>query len=174
MAKVPFSKFGLKQNQEVCTVEFNGQTIEVKQYLPVNTRLEMISNVINLSADNNNFANPIKIDIYATIEIIENYTNITFTDKQKEDITKLYDLIVGNDLDKEVFGAIPEDELNSFFTGLDECVNAVYAYNNSVLGIVNAISQDYDNLNLDATVIQEKLSNQENLDLVRQVLAKLG
>ena len=93
MAKLAFTKLGLKTNTNIETFEFNEQTIEVKQYLPVNDKLTLISEVINNSADENNFANPVKVEVYAAIAIIEAYTNITFTDKQKEDITKLYEFI---------------------------------------------------------------------------------
>ena len=94
MAKVSFTKLGLKLNQDINNVEYNGQNIEIKQYLPVNKKLELISNVINLSADDNNFANPLKVDIFTTLEIIFNYADITFTEKQKEDPVKLYDLVI--------------------------------------------------------------------------------
>ena len=47
MAKVAFSKLGVKTNQEVKTITWNDQTIEVKQYLPVNNKLELASRVIN-------------------------------------------------------------------------------------------------------------------------------
>ena len=89
MAKLAFTKLGLKTNTDIETLEFNEQTIEIKQYLPVNDKLTLISEVINNSADENNFANPVKVEVYVTIAIIEAYTNITFTDKQKEDIPKL-------------------------------------------------------------------------------------
>ena len=110
MAKVSFTKLGLKVNQEIKIIEFNEQTIEVKQYLPINTKLEIISNVINASADENNFANPVKISVFTTLEIMYNYTNINFTDKQKEDPTKLYDMIISSGLVAEVVKAIPESE----------------------------------------------------------------
>ena len=86
MAKASLTKLGLKVNQEIKTIEFNGQVIEVKQYLPVNNKLELISNVINMSADGNNFANPLKVEVYFALEVIEAYTNISFKKKQKEDI----------------------------------------------------------------------------------------
>ena len=35
MAKVSFTKLGLKTNQEVKTIEWNEQIIEIKQYLPI-------------------------------------------------------------------------------------------------------------------------------------------
>jgi hypothetical protein len=81
MAKLAFTKLGLSKNQEVKIVEFNGQDIEVKQYLPVNDKFEVIGNIINRSADDNNFANPLKVEIFTALEIISTYTNISFTEK---------------------------------------------------------------------------------------------
>ena len=72
MAKIAFTKLGLKTNQEIKTIQFNGQDIEVKQYLPVNEKLELISHVINSSVgENSNFANPIKADIFTALQIID-------------------------------------------------------------------------------------------------------
>ena len=48
MAKVAFTKLGLKLNKDnVKTITFNDQEIEIKQYLPVNDKLALISRVIN-------------------------------------------------------------------------------------------------------------------------------
>ena len=49
MAKIGFTKLGLKSNNEIQYVEFNEQTIEVKQYLPVEEKLELITKVLELS-----------------------------------------------------------------------------------------------------------------------------
>ena len=174
MAKVAFSKLGLKLNNEIKTVEFNEQTIEVKQYLPVNDKLELISNVINASADDNNFANPVKIAIFTTLEILYNYTNLTFTEKQKEDPAKLFDLVISNGLVKEVVNAMDKAEYDDLLSAIQRSVDAVYNYRNSVFGILDSITADYSNLNLDATNIQKALADPENMDLLKQVLTKLG
>ena len=174
MAKVSFTKLGLKLNQDINNVEYNGQNIEVKQYLPVNKKLELISNVINLSADDNNFANPLKVDIFTTLEIIFNYTDITFTEKQKEDPAKLYDILVSTGLAEKIIDAIPEEEYCEVIYGVKESIDAFYNYRNSIFGILDTISTDYSNLNLDATEIQKKLADPDNLSLVRDVLTKLG
>lgn len=70
MAKVSLTKLGLKINQDVKNIDFNEQTIEVKQYLPVNDKLELISNVINSAHDENNFSNPVKVSVFTTLEIM--------------------------------------------------------------------------------------------------------
>ena len=174
MAKVSLTKLGLKVNQDVRTIEFNEQTIEVKQYLPINDKLELISNVINASHDDNNFSNPVKVSVFTTLEIMYAYTNINFTEKQKEDPTKLYDMLISSGLVCEVINAIPEAEYHEIICGVEDSVNAIYTYRNSVMGILDTISTDYSNLNLDASEIQKKLSDPNNLTLLKDVLTKLG
>lgn len=174
MAKLAFTKLGLKTNTDIETLEFNEQTIEIKQYLPVNDKLTLISEVINNSADENNFANPVKVEVYATIAIIEAYTNITFTDKQKEDITKLYDKVVSSGLYQMIIHSIPVEEINNLFDALRSSIDAIYSYRNSVMGILENISADYSNLDLDASAIQAKLADPENMALLKSILTKLG
>lgn len=174
MAKVSFSKLGLKVNQDIKNIIFNNQNIEVKQYLPVNEKLELISNVINASYDDNNFANPVKISIFTTLEIIYAYTNINFTYKQKEDPTKLYDMLISSGLVAAVVNAIPEAEYHEVLCGVSDSIDAIYTYRNSVMGILEQVSQDYSNLNLDATKIQEKLADPANMAFLKEVTTKLG
>lgn len=174
MAKVAFSKLGLKIDQEVKTFEWNGQVIEVKQYLPVNKKLELISRVINFSGDENSFANPIKIDIFFTIEVLETYTNISFTEKQKEDVCKLYDSIISSGFFAAAKTVIPWTEVEALRMDLTNCIDEIYKYKNSFMGILEATKEDYSNLNLDATEIQGKISDQNNVAFLREVMAKLG
>ena len=174
MAKVSFTKLGLKKNEEVGILHINEQDIEVKQYLPINEKLELISSVINSAADENNFSNPVKENVFLTLEILYHYTNINFTDKQKEDPVKLYDLVVSSGLVNKVTDLIPEEELDEVINGVAQSIKAIYTYKNSVLGILESISQDYSNLNLDATEIQQKLADPDNMALLKQVLTKLG
>lgn len=175
MAKVAFTKLGLKRKDEVKTVNINNNVIEVKQYLPINDKLALISRVINLSHDSsNNFANPVQVEVIGTIEIISAYTNLSFTEKQKEDYAKLYDLLEENGITKDLIGAIPEDEYAFLIDGINDSIEAVYKYQDSILGILEIISQDYSNLDFDATKIQQQLADPDNLSLLKDVLTKLG
>lgn len=174
MAKVSLTKLGLKINQDIKTIKFNEQTIEVKQYLPVNDKLELISNVINASHDENNFSNPVKVSVFTTLEIMYSYTNINFTDKQKEDPTKLYDMLISSGLVAAVINAIPEAEYHEVLRGISDSIDAIYTYRNSVLGILESVSADYSQLNLDAEEIQKKLGDPNNMAFLKEVLTKLG
>lgn len=174
MSKVSFTKLGLAKNQEVKIVNWNEQDIEVKQYLPINEKLTLISNVLNNAHDENNFSNPVKVNLFTALEIMYAYTNINFTDKQKEDPVKLYDLLSGSKLYDKIVENIPVEEYLNVVNGIDETIDAVYTYRNSVMGILDTISNDYSNLNLDASEIQKKLADPENMELLRSVLTKLG
>ena len=172
--KPTFAKMGLKLNTNAVNISIGDQQIEVKQYLPINDKLILISNVINQAADENNFANPIKLDVFAALEIVFAYTNITFTDKQKEDLIKLYDILESNNVFNTVISAIPEAEYKSIVEGIDACAHAIYTYRNSVMGIIDSISGEYGALSLNASEIQEKLADENNLALLRNILTKLG
>ena len=174
MAKVSLTKLGLKVSQEIKTIEFNEQMIEVKQYLPINDKLELISNVVNVSHDENNFANPVKVSVFTTLEIMYAYTNINFTDKQKEDPTKLYDMLISSGLVAAVVNAIPEAEYHEVISGVEDSIEAIYTYRNSVMGIFESITADYGAMDLNATEIYNKLADTNNMSLIKQVLTQLG
>ena len=174
MAKVPFTKLGLKKVEDTKTISICDQEVEVKQYLPINDKINIITNVIENSADDNNFANPVKVEVFANLEIMYAYTNISFTDKQKENPTKLYDLLEENGVIAEVIAAIPENEYALLLGWIDETIEAFYTYRNSVMGIMEQISADYSNLSLDATAIQQKLADPQNLELLKGIMTKLG
>ena len=172
--KPTFAKMGLKLNTNVVNISIGDQQIEVKQYLPINDKLVLISNVINQAADENNFANPIKLDVFAALEIVFSYTNIVFTDKQKEDLIKLYDVLESNNVFNTVISAIPEAEYKSIVEGIDACAQAIYTYRNSALGIMESITQNYDALNLDVEKLQESIGDEKNLAFLKEVLTKMG
>ena len=174
MSRVPFTKLGLKKIEDTKTISICDQDVEVKQYLPINDKINIITNVIENSADDNNFANPVKVEVFANLEIMYAYTNISFTDKQKENPTKLYDLLEENGIIAEVIAAIPENEYALLLGWIDETIEAFYTYRNSVMGIMEQISEDYSNLSLDATEIQQKLADPQNLELLKNVMTKLG
>lgn len=174
MAKVSFAKLGLKVETEVENITFKDQVIEVKKYLPMELKMAMIGDIINQAADENRFYNPMKLDIFRAIEIISNYTNISFTDKQKEDPAKLYDQLITSGLYTAVLGAICADEWHAINNSLEETVKSIYSYQNSIFGILDDMSRDYSNLSLNAAEIQKQLSDPESLSLVKNILTKMG
>lgn len=176
MAKVSFSKLGLSKNTEVKNFEYNGQNIEVKQYLPINDKAIIVATILNYTLNNgeNRFPNPLQIEVFTLLSIIEKYTNISFTEKQKEDPAKLYDLITNSKLWDKIFEYFNIDEYNTILKYIHDSIEAYYNYHNSIFGILESIGKDYNALNLDATEIQKKLADSENVAFLKEVLEKLG
>jgi hypothetical protein len=174
MAKIPFSKLNVKIDNEVSILHWEGYEIEVKKYLSMNDKAEMISKVINLSADDIGYYNPLKIKMFLTLETIYNYTNISFTSKQKEDFLKLYDMVLSSGLFGKVIELIPEDEWKDLQNTVWHTISNIYDYRTSILGILDTVKSDYSNMELNAESIKENLSNPENLGFLRDVLGQLG
>ena len=174
MAKVAFSKLGLKKIEEVEVIEWNEQKIEVKQYLPIEDKLDMIANIINQSADYNGYYNPARIYIFTILEMIDYYTNISLTEKQKADVFKTFDLFVNSGLSAAIFDKINPYEYNQIKSWVHELINSIYVYKNSVVGIMDTIKEDFNLMDLDTEKLVERLGNKENIEFINELLNKMG
>lgn len=174
MSKINFTKLGLKKTDEIKTFTFNDNEIEVKQYLPVNEKIELLENVVPMVIDDNNFLNQLKLDVYVSLYILYYYTNITFTEKQKEDAAKLYDLCEQSGLINAVIENIPELEYTTIIETVQDIAESYLAYKNSAYGIMDALTSEFSSLREDTDEIASNLSNPENLTLLKEVVTKLG
>ena len=177
MAKISYTKLGINKEElnKVQTVEYNGQTIEVKQYLPVIEKSELITRVLNNSVDENNgYYNLLQMDMYLALAIVYDYSNISFTEKQKEDPMKLYDMLNVSRVLHLILGLVPEGEFYYLNKTVHEMANNIVAYRNSAMGIMERITTDYSNLDLDASAIQKELADPNNMTLLKDILTKLG
>ena len=174
MAKIPFSKLSLSKNTSVKEVEWKDQKIEIKQYLPVAEKLDLISRIINYSADDHVFYNPCKVQIFETIEIILAYTNINITEKQQEDILKLYDLFISSGFADKIKEIIPDEELNYIDDSIWATIKEIYRYRDSFMGVMEQTQASYKDLDQEVSDIENKMSNPDNLTLLKDVVTKLN
>ena len=174
MAKISFTKLGLKKNEEIKSIKINEQTIEVKQFLPFQDKINMYAEILNNCQDDNNFLNEAKFNLWLDLEIIFNYTNISFTENQKINYVKTYDLLKGNGVIAAVTAAMSETELSDIKYEAYSIAKNVYDYRNSAYGILDAMKTDYTDLDFDAQKIQNEIADPENLKLLKETLSKLG
>lgn len=179
MAKVPFSKLQAKVDGGATKnfyYNLAGEEVyyEVKHYLPFEEKLELVSRIINQSTDDNGFYNPMRVKLYMVLEITFAYTNLSFTDKMKEDPFKLYDILVSTGIFTDIIDVIREKDWSEIQENVWSTIKNIYDYKNSVMGILESVKEDYSALDLDATNIQQKLADPENMELLKNVLAKLG
>ena len=136
MAKVTFASLKLKVRDDIREIDLGDKKIEVKQYLPAEDKYDLIMITLQESKEEGVY-NHFKMDMFFHLNIIFMYTNLQFTDKQKEDLIKLYDILESNGIINAVVAAIPEDEYNYLFDTMETVAKARSKYDNSFAGILN-------------------------------------
>ena len=174
MAKVSYSKLKLQSILPVKELKWEDQKIEVKQYISIQDKLKMVTEILGLSADDNKFYNVGKIKVFKVLKIIDYYTNISITEKQKEHPVKLYDEVIASNFFNKIYSLIPEEETEELNYILYDTVEQIYKYQNSAYGIMDSLSTDYNNLDLDIQKLTQKLENKEGVEFLNEVLTKMG
>ncbi len=174
MAKLAFSKLGLKVNDTVNPLMFGENNIEVKMYLPLEDKITLVQTILNNTVDDNGYYNPIQLEVNKVIEVTAAYTNLSFTEKQRENIYKLYDQLVSSGFWGALSASIPRSEMSYINGKIETLIDNIYKYRNSAAGVLENLNVDYEKLGAEAADIENQLSNKENLKLVRDVLTKMG
>lgn len=176
MAKVAFSKLGVKENKDVNTIVFNDIEIEVKKYLSIEDKLNMISAAINNAMDENGDINSVVLEAHFNLQVVFYYTNLTFTEKQKENLVKLYDLLKSSGLMDAVIDAIGFDgeEYYNSYCGCKNTVNEIMTRKQSARGIMEDIVANYGNMSFDTAEMQKNIADPNNLTLLKNIMDKLG
>lgn len=166
-----FKDLNLQATTETTTLE-NG--VVVKHYLPIVDKVDLASKVVNQASDDNGFCNPLRVILYLTLETVFHYTDVEFDEEDTANEFELYDTLVGSGFFGEVLEAIPTEEWNSVCDNIWEVIENIYKFNNSFVGALNAMTQDYNNLELDINSLQDNMRDPQNLALLKDVLSKLG
>ena len=141
MAKISFTNMKLKLDNEKKICDFKGNNIEVLQYLPFEDKYSLVMITLQ-NAWENGYYNPIKLDMYFYLYLVYMYTNINFTDKQREDETKLYDVIKESGLLQAILKEIPENEYKELLNWMEETKEESTKAKNSIVPSLNQLIQD--------------------------------
>ena len=138
MAKVTFASLKLKRNNEVNIFTLEDKEIEVKKYLPFQDKYNMIMSALEKSLVDEIY-NDIKLGMYLELYIVYNYTNITFTEKQKENEENLYDILASNGVIEQVMKTMEADELNFIYDAVENIKEDYMDYKLSITGMVDKV-----------------------------------
>ncbi len=139
MTKVTYSSLKLKTKEEIKKIE--DTDIEIIQYLPIQDKIDLIDITLQ-KAKEERLYNPIKVDMFFHLNLIYLYTNITFTDKQREDEYKLYDTLQSNGIINQVIAAMDENEYNGLLNMINEKIENELRYNTTAAAIISKIIDD--------------------------------
>lgn len=134
MAKVTYSSLKLKLFEKVSQVSLGEKVIEVKQYLPVSEKESLVDSVLQKSVIRGIY-NPLAVEMYFNLNVIYLYTNISFSESQRNDERKLYDIFESNGYIDQIIQAIPDEEYNYLWKITQESVENWFKYNLSAAGM---------------------------------------
>ena len=135
MAKTTYASLKLKTDTSVKEIEFNGSKIEVLQYLPIDDKYSLVNITLQKSKDGSIY-HPLKKDMYFHLNLVYLYTNLSFTDKQREDESKLYDTLQSSGLLNLILENIPEEEYETLYSFIEEYERDILNYQNTIAGII--------------------------------------
>lgn len=139
--KVSYANMKLKVNTSVNTFDFGGQKVQVLKYLPAQDKYDLLMITLQKSLENG-FYNEFKLNLFFELNLVYMYTNISFTEKQREDEFKLYDNLKSNGFFEKFLQAMNEDEYNELFTQLNAIKETSLKYKMSAGGVLNRLISD--------------------------------
>ena len=136
MAKVSYANLKLKVNSDITTFNFNGTEIELLNYLPMEDKYDIIMIALQ-KAQEDDIINPLKLDMYFHLNLVYLYTNLSFTEKQKENEEKIYDVLKSNGFIDEMLKYFDESEYATLITYLEELQDIKLHYQTTAASVVN-------------------------------------
>jgi hypothetical protein len=138
---ISYANMRLKPVTTTHKFEWNGNEIEVLDYLPIEDKYDLIMITLQKSLEDG-YYNPIKIDEFFHLHLIYMYTNINFTEKQKEDEHKLYDSLKSNGLIDAFIEQMNEFDYSELFNMLDETKREITDYHRTMVSLVQNLITD--------------------------------
>ncbi len=167
MAKTPFSKLKTKVSQEVIQVSIPDSDVilDVLTYLPQTTKAAFIGFVVENSIDQTTgCSSPLRLDTWFSIALAKYYGQITFTEKQLEDVGKVYDILQSNNVFNAIADAIPDEEYNYIKNCTEQTAADVARYNTSAAGIIGAMRSESGDLGAQLDEMMKRIQNKEGID----------
>lgn len=141
MAKVSYAGLKLKTDISVSTFDFQGNTIEVLNYLSMEGKAELITSTLQ-KAEQDGIYDHAKLELYFMLHIVYMYTNLSFTEKQKENEPHLYDCLKSNGLLDMVLMTMRKEEYDDLFNYLEETRKDILQYTTTAASAIQSIVQD--------------------------------
>jgi hypothetical protein len=91
-----------------------------------------------------------------------------------ENPSKVYDLLVLNNILSSILEVIPEEEYEDLMNDVSECGKHTVDYLNSFAGMIKNITANYDATKMNVEEIMNTLGDANQIGLVKDILDKIG
>ena len=141
MAQINYKDLGLKKEKEKTLYQWDSKYIEVNKYLPIEDKYDIVMITLQKSFEDGIY-NSIKLDMYFHLNLIYMYTNLIFTDEERQDEFKLYDEMKSSGFIDEFLKHIDPDEYKEMQEEIEEIGALKMKYNLSAANIFKSFIND--------------------------------
>lgn len=139
-----FSDIDTKYKKEFKTFTWCDKEIKVSQYLPIDEKIALIDIALQKSM-NNGMVHPLQLKKYYELGLVYMYTDVIFSDEDRADEAKLYDVLYCSNFINDVIKAIPAREIQTLAEMLKETKIAIEKHKVSVVGIIETLINTIEN-----------------------------
>lgn len=136
---INFNDLGLSFQDKSKNVIINGQKVEVKQYLSIKDKIDLIQIVLQQGVVNDMYDEAVLEALFYVYTIMY-YTDLEFTDEQKENPLDIYDMLISNDVLNVILSEIPEDEFIDLMDYFEKQKELNLKYQTSFTFVLNQIA----------------------------------
>ena len=151
-----YKDLNLHVNKDTYCIEMQEKKINIKKYLPVRDKKDLIEITLQKAEQADGTYNEILIDMYFHLHLIYLYTDIEFTEEDREDEMKLYDELESNGILERIINKIPDEEYEILMDYLKTTRKEISSYKHSAAAMVQKLIVDLPkNAEAAAKIVQE-------------------
>ena len=148
---ISYANMKLKVDTSTKNINWKENSIEILNYLPVKSKYELIENTLN-SAYDKGIYNPVKLDKFFHLNLVYSYSNLIFTDEERQDTDKLYDELKSSGFMDKFLQNIDAKEYAEMLEDIDTIIKAKS-------GFSGIIKKFVDDLPANAEAMSEIINN---------------
>lgn len=137
-----YKDLNLHTNNDMYFIEVQGKKINIKKYLPINDKKDLVEITLQKAEQADGTYNEILIDMYFNLHLIYLYTDIVFTDEDREDEMRLYDELESSGTLERILDKIPDEEYNTLMDYLKAMRKEASSYKHSAAAMVQKLIVD--------------------------------
>lgn len=122
-------------------VTIDDKEISVKQYLTADDRYDLIEVTLQNSFEDGLY-NKTKLDVYFHLGLVYLYTDLEFTDEDREDEAGIYDYLMASGIMNQILYAIPANQYTELWETLTNTIEDKMRFSNTAAGILSKFIND--------------------------------
>lgn len=141
MAILNYKDLNLSKVNVFKTFKWGDKNIEILNYLPIESKYDVVMITLQRAYEDGIY-NPIKLDMFYHLNLVYAYTNLVFTDEERENESKLYDEMVSSGFMNLFLENINPDEYAEMQEDIDNIIESSMKYRVSAAAIFNKFVDD--------------------------------